>query len=598
MATTHGSDKWCLYGGGAEVQPLPNSRYRVTIRCQEHSLSEDWYYANKANIFKSFGDAYDLPLEDGAGAGSSWTPADGEEYPDLTLIDTEYGYIPSKDTPLLSFVYETLTGSWANEDNDLNSSSINGLRVLEQTQVATSNTPLPYDEDDIGVVTNSDGGKTLYLVGIDDKSTERMGRVILQWAEKGILSVQTPKVGGQQQVVVQALGMTSTEVDAALSEVAANHVLIDEGKGDYEGFQSTDFTFQIDDFEVLSATSNGLEQLERTELSASNFTRQTVGTETYNGLKLISEDIDNGNSIKLRETQWTEDGILSISSRNMSEGVQAVETVFLADEGATVGPVYARETRDYEGLKTIRVTTLQDKDGNSIVDGGENLVHRYERKVPFTYPGVVGLNHDIIEAIGTDPNLLNFQLDPPVEAKVDATVSVIFQTSGSIVAADEVYDDGTGAADSYWNPTDWAKTYLSGIGWSFSPFVETQGLRGYRVDSDVSGVTKNLAPVGSITLTSNGVTIIRNTGNNYLEANSSATVPVLAEINGTQDSNGQKYIVNGRRIYGSTPFTMRASGGPVDPSGTKYVLDIDIRPAFEGLDGNIYYKKTIVTATV
>lgn len=51
-------------------------------------------------------------------------------------------------------------------------------------------------------------------------------------------------------------------------------------------------------------------------------------------------------------------------------------------------------------------------------------------------------------------------------------------------------------------------------------------------------------------------------------------------------------------MYANTPFIMEVAGGPDNPSGKKYVLDIDIRPAFEDVDGNIYYKKTIVTATV
>jgi len=39
-------------------------------------------------------------------------------------------------------------------------------------------------------------------------------------------------------------------------------------------------------------------------------------------------------------------------------------------------------------------------------------------------------------------------------------------------------------------------------------------------------------------------------------------------------------------------------GGPVDPVGNKYTLDVDLRPAFSDIDGNTYYKKTIITSTI
>ena len=299
----------------------------------------------------------------------------------------------------------------------------------------------------------------------------------------------------------------------------------------------------------------------------------------------------------LTET-WLEAGTLSVSTRNLSEGVVEVTTVFLVVEGTTVGPIVRKNTDNLEGLKTISVTTLQDKDGNSIITGGENLVHQYEKKSDFTYPGVVKLRQDIITSdVGVDPILLNFELFPPVQNKITSKVSVIFQTASDIAASDETYDDGSGAADSYWNPTEWARTYVSGIGWQYSAFSKSQGLRGYRVDPDVSGIS-SLTPSGSNVFRSNGVVIFTAAGTSYVEPVSSSTEGnIFARVNGVSDQDGLLFTVDSQRIYGNTPFILQASGGPVDPSGTKYVLDIDIRPAFEDVDGNIYYKKTIVTAT-
>lgn len=81
---------------------------------------------------------------------------------------------------------------------------------------------------------------------------------------------------------------------------------------------------------------------------------------------LGSQVIDNGGTIKTRQSTWLEAGTLSVSIKNLAEGVKQVTTVFLVTEGTTVGPVTSRNTSNFEGLKTISVTTMQDKSGNAL----------------------------------------------------------------------------------------------------------------------------------------------------------------------------------------------------------------------------------------
>jgi hypothetical protein len=66
-------------------------------------------------------------------------------------------------------------------------------------------------------------------------------------------------------------------------------------------------------------------------------------------------------------------------------------------------------------------------------------------------------------------------------------------------------------------------------------------------------------------------------------------------VNGGTGSNVK--AIEGNFIAPTSTGRISVSGGPGVPSG-KYVLDVDVRPAFEDIDGNIYFKKTIVTATV
>lgn len=360
--------------------------------------------------------------------------------------------------------------------------------------------------------------------------------------------------------------------------------------------------------DTISYTQNGLRQVTRESIAAAGTDFQkTVGSTSISSqidneaavtCYLARYEVDDTDSYRKVTEVYIEAGTLSVSKRNLSEGVVQVVTTFLHTEGSTVGPVTARSTGEFEGLQTISVTTLQDSDGNSIVSGGANTVHQYNRMVDFTYPGIVSLKQDKIDDDGTVTKLFNFELDPPVQAKIEGKISVIFQTSADIVAADFTFDDGGGAASGFWNPTEWASTYTSGIGHSYSPFSETQGLRGYRINTTLSGV-EDVDAAGTLDWTSGGVGVFTSKGAGYVNgSNNTTSGSLFARIVGVSDAAGLRVVANGRRLFASTPFDLKIFGGPDDPVGEKYTLDVDLRPAFTDINGNTYYKKTIITATI
>ena len=326
-----------------------------------------------------------------------------------------------------------------------------------------------------------------------------------------------------------------------------------------------------------------------------------IDAETAVRCFLSSYEIDDTDSYREFTRNYIQAGTLSVSESNESEGVVKVTTTFLVTEGTTVGPVIARSTGEFSGLKTISVTTLQDSAGQSIVHGDSNTVNQYNRMVDFTYPGVLSIGGDKLVDGSTTTNLYNFNLEPPVQAKIESRVSVIFQTSADIVAGDFTFNDGDtgGAASGLWNPTEWASTYMSGISWNYSPFSETKGLRGYRISTTISGVTEVAGDAGNNTFSHLGVVIFTDKSPLFLTKEINANAGSLkACINGVSDLQGLKTIVNGKRIFASTPYRMEISGGPIDPVSEKFTLDVDLRPAFSDVDGNTYYKKTIITSTI
>jgi len=375
---------------------------------------------------------------------------------------------------------------------------------------------------------------------------------------------------------------------------------------------------QVKDDTVALGT-NGLRTVSRTSIAKAgtdiptddkdigvDYIDHQIDAETAVRCFLSSYEIDDTDSYREFTRNYIQAGTLSVSESNESEGVVKVTTTFLVTEGTTVGPVIAKSTGEFAGLKTITVTTLQDSSGQSIVHGDSNTVHKYNRMVDFTYPGVLSIGADDFTSplaaegfVGL--KLYNFILMPPVQAKVEARVSVMFQTSADIVPSDFTFDDGDagGAATALWNPTEWASTYMSGIAWNYSPFSETKGLRGYRINTTMSGVTEFAGETGEIAFSHLGVVVFQNKSPLFLEKETNTSPGSLkAAINGISDSTGQKTIINGQRIYGSTPYRMEIFGGPIDPAGVKFTLDVDLRPAFSDVDGNTYYKKTIITSTI
>jgi hypothetical protein len=393
MAVYHRTQRLQIYGEKPEVTKLFGDRYRMVVRCKAARDTEAWYNANKDQIFASFGTLYSAQMSvDGI------DPRVGEAYPDMCLVSNSASYTQTGEY-VITFVYETLTAVWTKEQHDEVTSTDNGLRVLERSEVAkvdgfpivqlsspnsskvvlsgmgnasnyfvllvkansantiywratnealatytgsftTANTdqweykviytPIsidqldigydgtnystfnlsefylvsqssdwqnnivesfikfevtvdnpspftdtvvftgsngntatgtnvqgggtgsissPYDEDDVGVSTIADGGKTLYLASFQDQtgaeSNAQVGRVVTRWAEAGVLSVSTNEDSITSEVVVDALNMDAAAVRSAVAAVTANHNLKSQSTNDFEGLQSFRYVFEI-----------------------------------------------------------------------------------------------------------------------------------------------------------------------------------------------------------------------------------------------------------------------------------------------------------------------------------------------------------------
>ena len=265
--------------------------------------------------------------------------------------------------------------------NDLVTYSENGLKMVEQRFFGKRTHSLA---GTVGTTTGASGDiNTLILTSNGFAERGKVSAVVVKrWAEAGILSVRTPLVGGQQTVSVSAIGMTEAAVTTALASVTTTHVLINQTVGSYLGFQTKEFTYEVDDFETRSKTENGLQLITQTELGTANYTDSTigvVGTGDYLTLYRAGETIDNGNTIKKRVTRWAEAGILNRSEDKVgSQNAITLQTVG-PDPSTPDGYSIAKKSEgNYAGFQTNDFTFLKN---NVQLSASEDLVGSQNAKI-------------------------------------------------------------------------------------------------------------------------------------------------------------------------------------------------------------------------
>ena len=195
---------------------------------------------------------------------------------------------------------------------------------------------------------------------------------------------------------------------------------------------------------------------------------------------------------------------------------------------------------------------------NGVFTDNSIKIQEYQTLVPFTYPGTVDLAIKEFTGSYSDANV-SVKLNAPVQSEVKATVFEFMQLSSSTSDSDFTFNGSSGL----WSPNQWASIQAIGgvvstssAGTNPITFTGTQDFRGYR----------------------------------------------LVDGFGFSMSGRDRASFNGRRVTGQAQFNntflevTSVNDGPPTPVGSKWVLDIDIQPAFLLEDGTTYYKKTIIVS--
>ena len=115
------------------------------------------------------------------------------------------------------------------------------------------------------------------------------------------------------------------------------------------------------------------------------------------------------------------------------------------------------------------------------------------------------------------------------------------------------------------NPTSWAKGIVDGLGTNYqlTTVRQTAQDKAFTADTTVEGGNNSYSGTG-----------------------------------GFADQPGGAILVEGSYIAPTASWSIDVSGGPGRPDGKKYVLDVSFAPAFDDVDGNQIWKKTIVVADI
>ena len=188
MAVFHRTKRLKIYGKKPEVTQLFGGRYAMTVRCQAKNDTEAWYDKNKDQIFADFGTLYDAHMAvDGIDART------GEAYTDMVLTSVGAGYTQTGEY-VITFRYQTLTGSFVEEAAEKVDVELNGLRRVVRRLIAKDGTS--YGKT-VGTTTISHSGigysaatLTLAQATSGTKSPDESGFVGITetWLQSGVIS--------------------------------------------------------------------------------------------------------------------------------------------------------------------------------------------------------------------------------------------------------------------------------------------------------------------------------------------------------------------------------------------------------------------------
>ena len=596
MSISHRTNRLKLVGTPS-VEQLQNGRYKLVVTCSTMNSREDWYSANKARIFPDFGSLQSAEMSiDGL------APRTGEAYTDMRLTQVESGNrsaMGGTGDYVVVLTYETLGSAFVQVKDDDTDYELNGLRRVTRTSIAEAGTDYAktvgtsYIDHQIDAET----AVRCYLASYAIDDTDSFRQVQEVYIEAGELSRDVRSVGqGVQQTTHQFLVTEGTTVGDIISRD------ID----DFEGLKRITVSVIAKSDGTTLTNALGAEKLNYSYQDLVSFTFPGV-VDLQNNLGHIFPAVRSPVEAKVQADVYTyyqtsSDIVAgdftkesSLGLWNPSEWCQKISTI----TSSLDNPAYFNA----QGLRGCRTRDAFKLTGNLYGAISNNLKYS-------SLGSVIKLNSLELEET---TNVLNGKsvYEEVFRYTSDATRQLDLDVGGlgvNIIQTKSLIAKGQYTIQLSWDGSQWVLTGTNRIidpqptetGTGDGQYVYSQAAGGY-YDNYTNKSSTNTYTLFTSTNGANqpedadwpsGVTA-EESENSEEFGISSAPSQTLENTN-VAASFG---FIEGRVVEGGAFGNIRISGGPPNPLGRKYTLDVEVEKAFTKLDGTDVYRKTIVIAT-
>jgi hypothetical protein len=591
MSISHRTNRLKLVSAPS-VEKLQNDRFRLVFNATPLNPREDWYNANKSRIFADYGSLQSAEMSiDGISART------GAAYSDMRLTDIQT--TSGRDSYIVQFTYETLGSSFVQVKDDTIDFELNGLRRVQRTSIAQAGADFQktVGTDFINHQIDSEATVRCFLASYEIDDTDSSREVTETYIQAGELSRDIRSVGrGVQQTTHQFLvteGTTTGDVISrdtdnflGLKRITVSVIARTDGttltnsdgsaKLNYSEQQLVPFTFpgvvdlQNEQGHVFPAVRSPVEA----KVKADVYTYYQTSSD------IVAGDFTTQSALGLwNPSEWCQkiSTIGAFGSKPAYFNAQGLRGCRTRSAFKLSGSLYASISTNlkYNFLgQEVQINNLELEETTELSNGKSVFreVFRYIRDSTRRLDlNVGGTGVNIIQTVAqTARGVFTIELKWNGSQWVLSGTNVITDTQPTHSGTSDnifVYSQAAGGYfDTYTNKTNTTTTTF---------FTSTNGSNQPQDADWPSGVTA--------TETAN-------------EEEFSAVSAGAATVGGVSIADAVSYI-EGREVPFSANGNIRISGGPPNPLGQVYTLDVQLEKAFTGVSGTDVYRKTIVVAT-
>tara|TARA_Y100000114_G_scaffold116564_1_gene110855 strand:+ start:1916 stop:3700 length:1785 start_codon:yes stop_codon:yes gene_type:complete len=589
MSISHRTNRLKLISAPS-VEKLQNDRFRLVFNATPLNPREDWYNANKSRIFADYGSLQSAEMSvDGISART------GAAYSDMRLTDVQTS--GGTDSYTVQFTYETLGSSFVQVKDDTIDFELNGLRRVTRTSIAQAGTDF---QKTVGTTTitsqiDTETAVTCFLASYEIDDTDSYRQVTEVYIQAGELSRDIRSVGrGVQQTTHQFLVTEGTTTGDVISRET----------DDFEGLKRITVSVIAKPDGTTLTNSDGSAKL--------NYTQQQIVPFTFPGVVDL-QNRDNhifptvrspveAKVVATVDTYYQSDTSNIVSADfttrsalelwNPTEWCQKISTI-----SATFDKPAYFNAQGLRGCRTRSAFILEGALEDLSLSGGgsfeyssvgrtqkvnrlflEETTDLNEGKSVFRY--VFEYTHDSTYRVSNLGGVGVFR--PPLEAKGTFTFEVKWNGEQWVLTGTNQISDPQPSNPS--TSTDTAVFSAAAGGYSIT-YNNKTGSTSFSFTASGGGDNPNEATWGT------GIT-----ANPIAKEESYAVSSRFASTVGSNTIAETFSFIEGRIVSEGAYGTIKISGGPDNPLGKVYTLDVNLEKVFTKIDGTDVYRKTITTA--